>query len=301
MWLTQDLTPSGVSCRLIWQGRSSCVTIFMTDGTVSKDDFLHIVDIKPDPNQLDADQTSRFFIATIALADGRVITVNGETCFKIGGCSNMPIYVGGADGTVVDTIALPIDSCITPTLTAYNDSLSLTPIWQAQDSCRNVLCGPLDTLFRPIPNPCVRHLMGLAYKNAEWRYDHYLDSIKRDFDHRYRTHCLEAAEQFSVSFKDARHHFTLYYYDQANNLVQTVPPKGVQPLTGSALAAVHDYRTGQQANPSYPSHALASVYLHNSLNQIIEQETPDGGNTNYYYDELSRIIASLNAEQNLQS
>jgi hypothetical protein len=43
--------------------------------------------------------------------------------------------------------------------------------------------------------------------------------------------CLDDInEKFSYTYTPKEYHYTLYYYDQAGSLVQTVPPKGVQPM-----------------------------------------------------------------------
>ncbi|MBN8785275.1 MAG: hypothetical protein J0G98_19605 [Terrimonas ferruginea] len=36
-------------------------------------------------------------------------------------------------------------------------------------------------------------------------------------------------ETFTASYLPKEYHYTLYYYDQAGNLVKTVPPAGVRP------------------------------------------------------------------------
>lgn len=47
-----------------------------------------------------------------------------------------------------------------------------------------------------------------------------------------------------------------------------------------------------------PNHALPTNYVYNSLNQVIQQTTPDGGTTNFWYDRLGRLSVSQSAEQN---
>ncbi len=130
--------------------------------------------------------------------------------------------------------------CFTPTDTTWVAGKEV--VWTAADSCRSVFCEPFDTLSRPIPNPCVDHMKAIAQHNAELRYAFYLDSMKQVFIHRYKRHCLEAAETYTLQYKDARHHFTLYYFDQANNLVRTVPPEGEQQLSGPDHAHEDLYR-----------------------------------------------------------
>jgi RHS repeat-associated protein len=47
----------------------------------------------------------------------------------------------------------------------------------------------------------------------------------------------------------------------------------------------------------YPHHTLATIYDYNSLNQVIKQNTPDAGESRFWYDRLGRLTASQNSEQ----
>jgi YD repeat-containing protein len=51
------------------------------------------------------------------------------------------------------------------------------------------------------------------------------------------------------------------------------------------------------AQPKYPQHTMPTYYAYNSLNQVIHQETPDAGQSNFWYDRLGRLVVSQNAEQ----
>jgi hypothetical protein len=57
----------------------------------------------------------------------------------------------------------------------------------------------------------------------------YSDSLKGSFDSAYVGRCLQAASKESLTLTDSisEYHYTLYYYDQAGNLVKTVPPAGL--------------------------------------------------------------------------
>ena len=49
--------------------------------------------------------------------------------------------------------------------------------------------------------------------------------------------------------------------------------------------------------PIYPAHTLTTSYAYNSTNQVVKQETPDGGLSKFWYDKLSRLVISQNAKQ----
>src|SRR5437868_3202711 len=51
------------------------------------------------------------------------------------------------------------------------------------------------------------------------------------------------------------------------------------------------------ATPQYPHHWMPTYYAYNSLNQVVHQQTPDAGQSNFWYDRLGRLVASQNAEQ----
>ncbi len=46
-----------------------------------------------------------------------------------------------------------------------------------------------------------------------------------------------------------------------------------------------------------PNHGLPTNYAYNSLNQVIQQTTPDAGTSTFLYDRLGRLSISQNAEQ----
>ncbi len=47
----------------------------------------------------------------------------------------------------------------------------------------------------------------------------------------------------------------------------------------------------------YPAHNLVTTYKYNSFNQVVEQFSPDGDTTLFWYDRLGRLTASQNMEQ----
>ena len=94
------------------------------------------------------------------------------------------------------------------------------------------------------------------------------------------------------------YHYTLYYYDQAGNLVATIPPSGVEPLNAAGITAVENYRDGV-AGSAYtrPNHTLPTEYNYNSLGQVVADVSPDKGESKFWYDESGRLIFSVDAEQ----
>jgi RHS repeat-associated protein len=51
------------------------------------------------------------------------------------------------------------------------------------------------------------------------------------------------------------------------------------------------------SNTLVPAHRLTTTYQYNSLNQVLQQYSPDGDTSKFYYDRLGRLFASQNKEQ----
>ncbi|MEQ1746751.1 MAG: DUF6443 domain-containing protein, partial [Saprospiraceae bacterium] len=161
-------------------------------------------------------------------------------------------------------------------------------------------CDSIKHYNIPVQDSCVQNLLNLAHFNAGQLYGYYLDSLKAAVRDAYMWHCLQAAETFTVKYEEVQHHYTLYYYDQANNLVKTVPPAGVVPLVGAQILQVAINRRGGNANSLVPAHTLTSRYRYNSLNQLVWQKIPDHKLEGlFFYDGLGRLVASINGKQRL--
>jgi RHS repeat-associated protein len=110
---------------------------------------------------------------------------------------------------------------------------------------------------------------------------------------------LANKESFLVDYTLKEYHYTLYYYDQAGNLVKTVPPDGVNIITSpTTLGHVADYRAGTYATFTPAVHDMVTKYKYNSMQHPTEQISPDEtAETKFYYDYLGRIVVSQNARQ----
>ncbi len=178
--------------------------------------------------------------------------------------------------------------------------------------CRNT--APLNQNPSFLPTDPCQHTNQMAYAIAQNIYHQQMESKLEEWEKAYRAKCLSAQqlESFSVQYVNAEYHYTLYYYDQAGNLVKTVPPQGVSPKFGDAtfLADVKAARTSYIAGGTYtdmtatiptrslvPDHSLITQYRYNTLNQVVEQKTPDAGTSHFWYDRLGRLVLSQNAKQ----
>ncbi len=148
--------------------------------------------------------------------------------------------------------------------------------------CHSVPCSPeenyndtITPLAFEYENPCEQQLEDIAYQNAEIAYENYLEDLTTDVANRYREHCLGALEDMTLEFTDKEYHYTLYYYDQAGNLIKTVPPEGVEfvDLSVDGANIVADRTNG--THTVFTNHRLETKYLYNSLNQLVRQCLPD--------------------------
>jgi hypothetical protein len=163
------------------------------------------------------------------------------------------------------------------------------------------LCGKTATLDEPFDfvqvSTCADSI-SIATAVATERYRIYQDSVKGSFDQAYMAKCLSAVNQevFTMTYDVQEYHYTLYYYDLAGNLVKTVSPEGVRPNRDPAwLSQVRSKRILGQRQA--PDHFLATEYTYNTLNQVVQQQTPDAGTSKFWYDRLGRLVVSQNAKQ----
>lgn len=117
-----------------------------------------------------------------------------------------------------------------------------------------------------------------------------VEGMVDEFQHRYRQKFSpsKAKELFTVEYDIKQYHYTLYYYDRAGNLVKTVPPRGVHILADNP---------SPERSTATPAHTFTTAYKHNSLAQVVEQNTPDGGTTTLIYDSKGRVRFSQSARQ----
>lgn len=149
----------------------------------------------------------------------------------------------------------------------------------------------------------------LAFNNALTNYDSYLQEEIRKFDSTYIATCMGSRETMRLKYNNRQYHHTLYYYDQAGNLIKTVPPQGVdidnenltqsqrQALADERIAMSADYRLNSTNQYALTYHNLITNYKYSTLGQLVDQTTPDGGNSNFWYDIMGRLVISQNSKQ----
>ena len=217
---------------------------------------------------------------------------------------------------VIEVISLPQPAT---SLTAAGSTTALTETTQANsvtnttcsgntcytDYSGPLLCGKSAPLLPPVSvntiTTCTDSVF-FATTSGTALYNTYSDSLTGSFEQAYLNTCMQAYkhESFTVTHAHSEYHFTLYYYDQAGNLLKTVSPAGVQENTDTNW--IKQVKAAKAAGQVLvPAHTLVSNYRYNTLNKIISQHSPDGGTTNFWYDRLGRLTVSQNKKQELSN
>ncbi len=126
-----------------------------------------------------------------------------------------------------------------------------------------------------IEDECERVTVTRVIESAKNIYRVYLDSIATAFEQSYVQKCKLERDTFEMTMKDTEHHFTLYYYDQAGNLIKTIPPEGVALIQDPALWQQIDKDRKAKTRKIFTQHRMATRYRYNSLNQLVAQYMPD--------------------------
>ncbi|NIG52803.1 RHS repeat domain-containing protein [Chitinophaga sp. Cy-1792] len=197
-----------------------------------------------------------------------------------------------------------------PVLTVANCSPVLTELGcgaSTSDSCFNFyvgpkLCGDGDIVFEPIDTPIFSSckaidnpdLFAEGWRN--WMNDRRSQLYNVNYMMYYYIDEAINTEKFTLDYSSSEYHYTLYYYDQAGNLVKTIPPAGaVVDMSPDWLTKVTVARG--QYDEMVPAHKMATQYRYNVLNGVKLQSTPDGGESQFWYDKLGRLAVSQNAKQ----
>jgi len=155
-------------------------------------------------------------------------------------------------------------------------------------------------LFPPDTDPCEESETAASFQ-AQFEFDNLQSTLIANFDSAYTATCLGAQshEAFYLKYKPSEYHYTLYYYDQAGNLIKTLPPAAVKPdydpvdLYNDSVARANDNDLPSKTN----NEALGTRYVYNTLNQVTKQKSPDAGISQFWYDKVGRLAVSQNAKQ----
>lgn len=140
---------------------------------------------------------------------------------------------------------------------------------------------------------CIEQQIAELVRNAEDAYDVYLTDKLEELTS--GEPCMAFSETMTTEYTTTEHHYTLYYYDQAGNLIQTIPPVAVESVPSSNFSALGIW---DGTDPGH-DYNMVTTYQYNTLGQVVKQESPDGGITEFWYDYAQRLRFSRNAKQAL--
>jgi RHS repeat-associated protein len=164
------------------------------------------------------------------------------------------------------------------------------------DNCFNVLLvisittSVLDE--ETLEDNCEETLTNAAEQNALDLWQQTVDELLATYTAAQPKCLIQAVETFTVTYRNREHQYTLYYYNQAGNLIRTVPPAGVNPLPATAFQP-----GGVWNQTSVPVHTMLTRYRYNTLGQFVWEETPDAGVTRFYYDDKQRLRLKQDAQE----
>ncbi|SDF70720.1 RHS repeat-associated core domain-containing protein [Chitinophaga filiformis] len=120
---------------------------------------------------------------------------------------------------------------------AYGDTVA------KNSSLSMLLCNhPSYASVKPDNYECMMQGIDDAVTAGHVAYQEYIEGVKRLFRAEYIAYCSANKPKVSLTSPQQTYHYTLYYYDQAGNLVRTVPPEGVHPLDDSLFAQISAVR-----------------------------------------------------------
>ena len=126
-------------------------------------------------------------------------------------------------------------------------------------------------------NPCLDEVILVATTEV---IEGFMDDVDQEvalFADEYERSCMQVSETFTLTYPEKDYATTLYYYTIDGNLVQTVPPIGVD-------------KVNQQ-------HSQKTQYQYTTLNQLSKTISPDGGVSEFWYSDNGRLLLSQNAKQ----
>jgi RHS repeat-associated protein len=230
-------------------------------------------------------------------------------------CSDLPLNSTSStlrvslnkNGMFTTNMARGADSAVLPLSIAPSDlEIFANPLsCRGADSCYKIrggalLCGNAKPIFATVidsSNNCSDNEYFAVSKGTDL-YNAYRDSVRSSFGNTYADSCIRAGQReiYTLGYDISEYHYTLYYYDQAGNLIKTVPPAGV--VVDRSPSWLQSVRSARVAGLSKtPAHTMVTNYRYNTLNQVVAQRTPDAGTSKFWYDRLGRLAVSQNSKQ----
>ncbi|GGH18344.1 hypothetical protein GCM10007352_29000 [Mucilaginibacter phyllosphaerae] len=136
---------------------------------------------------------------------------------------------------------------------------------------------------------CVKNAVTVALSSGKIGYDNYIAENRRAFRENYINTCKLAKANAGLTAVQQIYHYTLYYYDQADNLVRTIPPEGVTLFDSKYFRNIDQQRdygvNPQPMNYNGPAAATSVPDALLSLSQVLS--APQGAVAMWFYNDGS--------------
>jgi hypothetical protein len=151
-----------------------------------------------------------------------------------------------------------------------------------------------------VPN-CEQNLLSNNIYEGKINYLNYITKYKSDLLAAFRAHVMsQIGEKLWIQYVDMRFGTTLYSYDRASNLIQTVPPEGVKKIDTTTAKMVDSLRANNiKISAAIPQHQRTTSYEYNTANKPVKENTPDAGIKTMYYDAKGNVLMSQSEKQRL--
>ena len=167
-----------------------------------------------------------------------------------------------------------------------------------KDRSDSFCCMPVMPALPVVKGPDCKEINQIqAQNNREIRIEAFKRQMADELRRQYILHCLKPVEVFDIAYTQRTYQYTLSYYDQAGNLLETVPPGGVDTLSDEGVKNARLFRKGLTTTATFPIHTMQTAYRYNSLNSVVFMSSPDDSISRSCYDELGRVIYRQDAEQ----
>ncbi|MFN5251905.1 MAG: RHS repeat domain-containing protein, partial [Bacteroidota bacterium] len=230
---------------------------------------------------------------------------NGNTVEPYMDCPNAIGPLSMTNNLCYKTVTLLVE------ITEYtaNAGLSVAKVMPCPN-CSKLCNKPFNREVLVPDEDCEEETKREAMYNALLQYRQHIEQMAAEFDKEYADRCfIPDNETFELEYKLWQYHYTLYYFDQAGQLIKTVPPAGVdidnenlsqaqrQALVEDRAVTAKLHRENNTNPRAKTYHSLITNYRYNTLGLPAWQYTPDGGVSHTWYDALARPTFSQNSKQ----
>lgn len=228
-------------------------------------------------NRKNNDSTQTEVTVVSGNSSSRFILINHDSLQvnKIVHVENM--FVDSSGKLVLVVIVVKDNELVQENYYVESDDYNFSSCLSLNNSSELTLCKRGNMSVDMEEDECEKQLRNIAIMNATSRYNEYIDTLRTTINDSYLSKCFANtnSEELTMTYKDREFHYTLYYYDQAGNLVRTVPPAGIQliDVEQNRQKLRSDLLNGTQS--VFTKHRLETRYVYNSLNQLVYQYMPD--------------------------